>query len=131
MLTIFQLIRDDLRASTGAEGSEWWRGGDEEARGVEGEQEEAHMDSLEDYVELLYEGKDKVCHGPKTDAQIKLSQENSACDVCSERECAPVPLSVEGHELRELSAKAAPVEIVRASCLGPTLISNLHNGGTH
>lgn len=25
-----------------------------------GEQEDAHMDNLEDYVELLYEGKDKV-----------------------------------------------------------------------
>lgn len=60
-----QLIRDDLRASTGGggEGSEWWRGGGEEGRGRtagEEEQEEAQMNSLEDYVELLYEGKDKV-----------------------------------------------------------------------
>ena len=56
-----QLIRDDLRASTGAEGSEWWRGGGDEGEGRgEDKQEEAHMDSLEDYVELLYEGKDKV-----------------------------------------------------------------------
>lgn len=61
-----QLIRDDLRASTGGggEGNEWWRGGAEEGRGGaagEEEQEEAQMNSLEDYVELLYEGKDKVC----------------------------------------------------------------------
>ncbi|CAM9329038.1 unnamed protein product [Ectocarpus sp. 4 AP-2014] len=59
-----QLIRDDLRASTGGggDGGDWWRG-DEEGRGGknrgEEEQEEAQMDSLEDYVELLYEGKDK------------------------------------------------------------------------
>lgn len=57
-----QLIRDELRASTGADGNEWWRGGGDD--GIEDgtdEQEEAHMDNLEDYVELLYEGKDKVC----------------------------------------------------------------------
>eukprot|EP00752_Nemacystus_decipiens_P011829 g10495.t1 len=57
-----QLIRDDLRASTGGggEGSEWWRGEDGEGRGDGAEsQEEAHMDNLENYVELLYEGKDK------------------------------------------------------------------------
>lgn len=60
-----QLIRDDLRASTGGggEGSEWWRGGDELTGAGEGEegQEEGRMDNLENYVELLYEGKDKVC----------------------------------------------------------------------
>lgn len=59
-----QLIRDDLRASTGGggEGSEWWRGAEEGTGGGEGEesQEEARMDNLENYVELLYEGKDKV-----------------------------------------------------------------------
>lgn len=60
-----QLIREDLRASTGGGGerSEWWRGGGEEGRGGatgEEEQEEAQMSSLENYVELLYEGKDKV-----------------------------------------------------------------------
>lgn len=58
-----QLIRDDLRASTGkgGEGSEWWRSGEEGREGErDEEQEEAHMDNLEDYVELLYEGKDKV-----------------------------------------------------------------------
>ncbi|CAM9547409.1 unnamed protein product, partial [Hapterophycus canaliculatus] len=57
-----QLIRDDLRASTGkgGEGSEWWRSGEEGREGErDEEQEEAHMDNLEDYVELLYEGKDK------------------------------------------------------------------------
>ncbi|CAM9338640.1 unnamed protein product, partial [Sphacelaria rigidula] len=56
-----QLIRDDLRASTEAEGGDWWRGGagiEGDERG-NGEQEDAHMDNLEDYVELLYEGKDK------------------------------------------------------------------------
>lgn len=61
-LTRSQLIRDDLRASTGADGGDWWRG-NERARGDEGgerEQEEAHIDNLEEYVELLYEGKDKV-----------------------------------------------------------------------
>lgn len=57
-----QLIRDDLRASTGADGNEWWRGGgDDGTEDGTDEQEEAHMENLEDYVELLYEGKDKVC----------------------------------------------------------------------
>eukprot|EP00903_Cladosiphon_okamuranus_P009154 g8747.t1 len=58
-----QLIRDDLRASSGGgpEGSEWWRSGEEGAGAGEGDesQEEARMDNLENYVELLYEGKDK------------------------------------------------------------------------
>lgn len=59
-----QLIRDDLRASTGGggEGSEWWRSGEEGGGAGEGDesQEEARMENLENYVELLYEGKDKV-----------------------------------------------------------------------
>lgn len=42
---------------------------------MEDKQEEAHMDSLEDYVELLYEGKDKV-------RGEKVLQENSGdCGV--------------------------------------------------
>lgn len=65
---VVQLIRDDLRASTGGggDGGDWWRGGEEGRGGKNGgeeEQEEAQMDSLEDYVELLYEGKDKVSKG--------------------------------------------------------------------
>lgn len=65
---VVQLIRDDLRASTGGggDGGDWWRGGEEGRGGKKGgeeEQEEAQMDSLEDYVELLYEGKDKVRKG--------------------------------------------------------------------
>lgn len=57
---VCQLIRDDLRASTEAEGGDWWRGREEGEVEAKGQQEEGHMDNLEDYVELLYEGKDKV-----------------------------------------------------------------------
>ncbi|CAM9486517.1 unnamed protein product [Ascophyllum nodosum] len=55
-----QLIRNDLRASTSVDGSEWWRGGGEDGSKKDGrEQDEADLDKLENYIELLYEGKDK------------------------------------------------------------------------
>ncbi|CAM9858346.1 unnamed protein product [Phaeothamnion confervicola] len=60
------MIRDELRASTAAEGGAWWlnggAGGGADAdvdAGNAADEGEAEMSRLEDYVELLYEGRDK------------------------------------------------------------------------
>ncbi|KAG5175345.1 kinesin-associated protein [Tribonema minus] len=51
------MIRDEIRAKTKAEG-DWWRVDEDTSRQQE-QEEKPDMSRLEEYIELLYEGKDK------------------------------------------------------------------------